>query len=296
MKNKEVDQNRWRGKPAATKMGPAAKLDAGFLWKQVEDVVVPQLRLSVVDHVVYLHLLRHTRLEGKRRLKFSISWLAHNIHLSTGPTREAVRRLAAYGALRLVERSKSGHVAEVRLPDEIRGVRAKRDRERDAARMNGNADIEEMDFLKTLELRRAIHARERGQCFYCLRQINPRAQCIDHVVPQAQGRCNSYRNVVSSCMECNSQKGERPAVDHLRRLYRERRLSAAELAGRFRALDLLASGKLRPVVANGVKEAGNARLGRRPLQERRGSTEAGERSFARSARSGLASLSNARLW
>jgi DNA-binding GntR family transcriptional regulator len=63
-------------------------------------------------------------LEGKRRLRFSIPWLARNIHLSVCPTREAVRRLAAQGALRLVERSKAGHVAEVRLPEEIRRVRA----------------------------------------------------------------------------------------------------------------------------------------------------------------------------
>jgi hypothetical protein len=47
-------------------------------------------------------------------------------------------------------------------------------------------------------------------------------------------------------MECNVQKGEKPADDFLRRLYRERRLAAAELAGRLRALDALASGKLRP--------------------------------------------------
>jgi hypothetical protein len=47
-------------------------------------------------------------------------------------------------------------------------------------------------------------------------------------------------------MECNSQKGEEPAEDFLRRLYRERRLNGTELAARLRALDALASGKLRP--------------------------------------------------
>lgn len=82
------------------------KLDAESLWKQIEDVAAPQLRLSVIDHVVYFHLVRHSRLEGKRRLRFSIAWLARNIHLSVCPTREAVRRLAAQGALRLIERSK----------------------------------------------------------------------------------------------------------------------------------------------------------------------------------------------
>jgi 5-methylcytosine-specific restriction endonuclease McrA len=224
------------------------KLDAVSLWKLIEDVVVPQLRLSVIDHVVYSHLVRHSRLEGKRRLRFSIPWLAHNINLSTCPTREAVRRLAAQGALRVVERSKAGHVVEVRLPEEIPGVRASTARARNAAREPDTMDIEDVDFLKTLELRRAIHAREGGKCFYCLRRITPRLECLDHVVPRAKVRCNSYRNLVSCCMECNSQKGERSAEEFLRWLFREHRLSAAELKDRFRALELLASSKLRPEI------------------------------------------------
>ena len=228
--------------------GSTSKLDAESLWKQIEDVVVPQLRLSVIDHVVYSHLVRHSRLEGKRRLRFSIPWLARNIHLSVCPTREAVRRLAAQGALCLVERSKAGHVAEVRLPEEIPGVRAHAKRARNAARQPGANGIEDVDFLKTLELRRAIHAREGDRCFYCLRQIPARLACLDHVVPRARVGCNSYRNLVSSCMECNSQKGERPAEEFVRSLYRERSLTAAELKNRLRALELLASGKLRPAL------------------------------------------------
>ncbi len=224
------------------------EVDAGALWRQIEDVAVPQLGLSVIDHVVYLHLVRHSRLEGKRRLRFSIPWLGSNIHLSSCPTREAVRRLAAQGALRLIERSKQGHVAEVRLPGEIRGVRANAVRARRAARLYSANGIEDVDFLKTLELRRAIHAREQGRCFYCLRQVPARLACLDHVVPRARVGCNSYRNLVSSCMECNSEKGERPAEEFVRGLYRGRRLTAAELKNRLSGLDALAAGKLRPML------------------------------------------------
>jgi hypothetical protein len=63
------------------------------------------------------------------------------------------------------------------------------------------------------------------------------------VVPQAQSGRNSYRNLVSGCLECNSWKGERSATDFLRWLYRKRGLTAAELNDRLLAL---ASGKLRP--------------------------------------------------
>jgi DNA-binding GntR family transcriptional regulator len=84
------------------------KPNAELVWKQLEDLLVPRLRLSVIDRTVYAHLLRHGRLEGKLRLRFSILWLGRHIRLSTGPVREAVRRLAAQGALRLVQREQSG--------------------------------------------------------------------------------------------------------------------------------------------------------------------------------------------
>jgi 5-methylcytosine-specific restriction endonuclease McrA len=227
------------------------KPNAELLWKQLEDSLVPRLRLSVIERTVYSHLLRHTRLEGKLRLHFSISWLARNIGLSTSPVREGVRRLVSHGALRLVQRSKAGHVVEVRLPGEIRAMRLNSIERRAAAKENEQRchaalNIEEADFLHDKVLRKTIHARERGQCFYCLRRTSSTVHCLDHVVPRSQSGPNSYRNLVSSCMECNVQKGEKSADDFLRRLYRERRLTAAELAARLRALDALAAGKLRP--------------------------------------------------
>ncbi|HET8922584.1 MAG TPA: HNH endonuclease [Candidatus Acidoferrum sp.] len=231
------------------------KLNAELVWKQLEDHLAPGLSLTAIERTVYAHLLRHSRLEGKLRLRFSIRWLARNIGLSTGPVRAAVRRLTAQGALRLVQRSKAGHVVEVRLPEEIRAERpnpieSRAEAGEDMADALAAVNIEEADFLQNITLRKAIHAREGGKCFYCLRRTSTAVQCLDHVVPQAQSGSNSYRNLVSSCLECNSQKGEKPAHDFLRWLYREGHLNSGELAGRIRALDDLASGKLRPELPN----------------------------------------------
>jgi len=236
------------------------KPNAELVWKQLEDLLVPRLRLSLIDRTVYAHLLRRSRLEEKLRLRFSIRWLARNIRLSTGPVRQGVRRLVAHGALRLVQRSKTGHVVEVRLPEDIRPERLNDIESRASAKEDGAGagaaiNIEEADFLLNTTLRKAIHARERCQFFYCLRRTPPAVQCLDHVVPRARLGCNSYRNLVSSYVECNSQKGEKAADDFLRRLYREGHLNANELAGRLRALDALASGKLRPPLAAVAKPA-----------------------------------------
>lgn len=217
--------------------------NAVFLWKQMEDVVAPRLRLAITDRVVYSHLVRHSRLEGKTEFRFSIPWLANSVGLCDDTVRQSVRRLISKGAVRLVERSSAGHIIEVLHPGQIRAAQSEG---RGTKRACEAADLEGLDFLHRREMREAIHARERGMCFYCLRRLTEATRCLDHVVPRAESGPHGYRNLVSSCLNCNSQKRDRPAGDFLRRLYRDRRLTVDELAGRLRALDALMAGRLRP--------------------------------------------------
>jgi hypothetical protein len=131
----------------------------------------------------------------------------------------------------------------------IRAIRAGKNGALEAMGAAGEppaSTLETTDFLKTWALRKAIHDRERGACFYCLRRSPANVRCLDHVVPRVRFGRNSYRNLVSCCLECNTRKGDRPAPDFLRALYRLGRLTPAELDGRLRALKDLAAGKLRP--------------------------------------------------
>jgi len=217
------------------------KLNAERLWKQFEDDLIPQLRLSVIDRAVYSHLLRHSRLEGKPRVRFSLAWLAHGARLCVGSARPALHRLFDNGALRLIECSKNGHLVQVRLPEEIRGVRMS-----EIVEPPRKARAVNIEGLQSGRLRRAIHARDGGRCFYCLRRVVRRRRCLDHVVPRAKLGRNSYRNLVSCCHDCNAVKKARPAHELLRWLFRERRLDSSELRGRLRALNALKAGKLVP--------------------------------------------------
>ena len=230
------------------------KIDAVEVWKEL-DALAPRLGLSVIDRAVYLHLLRRTRVEGKLRLRFSILGIAPQVGLSGGPVREAVRRLMDKGALRLIERANIGHLVEVRLPSEVRAPRGSRTATGGRDKLPGRVNLDEVDFLRTRTLRQAIHAREGGVCFYCLRRTPSRAHCLDHVVPRAKSGQNSYRNVVSCCVECNWQKKDHAAEDFLRELYRQGGLSRKDLSGGLRKLQALAAGKLRPKVS-GAQEAG----------------------------------------
>ncbi len=225
------------------------KLNPKLLWMQFEDVLAPRLGLSVKERAVYSYLLRHSLVVGKLRLQFAVMALARTLGLSIGAARQAVRRLDELGALRVLERSKSGHLAEMRLPEKIRAIRPGKNGALEAVGAAGKppaSTLEATDFLKTWALRKAIHDRERGACFYCLRRTPANVRCLDHVVPRVRFGRNSYRNLVSCCLECNSRKGDRPAPDFLRTLYRQGRLTPAELDARLRARKDLAAGKLRP--------------------------------------------------
>jgi hypothetical protein len=209
---------------------------------------VPRLGLNLTERIVYASLLRYSRLECKRQLRFTIPSFSRSVRLSEWSTREAVRSLAAKGALRLLDRSHAGHLAEIFLPDEIQDPPLDAPVALSLARRPRAADLDELDFLTVSSRREAIHEREGGRCFYCLRRCVVRGRVLDHVVPRARGGSNSCRNLVSCCVECNSQKGEMAAEDFLRSLFRQRRITSIELEGQLRALDALAAGKLRPVL------------------------------------------------
>ena len=226
------------------------KVNAKLLWIQFEDVLAPRLGLTIFDRAVYSHLLRHSLVMGKFRLHFSIYSVAQALGVSKGPVRKAVRRLDELGALRLIERSKTGHVAEMRLPEQIRAARPGKNGASREAEEPPASGLESTDFLSTGALRKTIHDREGGACFYCLRRTPADVQCLDHVVPRVRSGRSSYRNLVSCCMECNSRKGEVSAPDFLRTLYRQGRLTPTELDAQLARLKDLAAGKLRPSVEN----------------------------------------------
>src|SRR5260370_41366396 len=94
------------------------KIDVVEVCKELEDVLAPRLKLSVLDRAVYSHLLRHSRFEGKLRLRFSILWLAHNLGITARRARGSVRPLVDKEDLRLGERRHNGHGGEVALAGE----------------------------------------------------------------------------------------------------------------------------------------------------------------------------------
>ncbi len=200
---------------------------------------------------------------------FSIQWLARAVRVSGGPAREAVRRLAALGVLRLVERTKAGHLVEVRLPGEIRAARPGRS-------ISVKVSPLSQPHGRPPQLRRAGQPSSRSASrgfrlpAKLARFASPStpASAASALLPAsaypvaevsrsccARGSSSAATPIATSSPAASSatrKKSERPARDFLRHLYREQRLTTVELADRLRALNALAAGKLRPPIPSVV--------------------------------------------
>jgi hypothetical protein len=220
-------------------------VDVETTLKQCEDFLFPAKKMTLRERSIYYHLFRHTRLIGKEQGLFAIDPLAVSLGVSTS-VRDDLRSLHERGCIRIEDRSRNGHLIRVLLPEEIDGVVPKHEPAE-------TIDIELIDFFTDRRYLAALLARENGACSYCLRQVRPDNCQLDHVVAQAGGLNNSYRNIVVSCHECNTTKQAAAAADFVRFLYRRGLLSQRDLEGRLSALEMLQAGKLVPDIGQQVR-------------------------------------------
>lgn len=74
-------------------------------------------------------------------------------------------------------------------------------------------------FFRSLELKEKFdpHSRDKirkDPCAYC-GETSHDLRTVDHVTPKASGGSNSLSNLVSSCSECNNEKGSMSLLEYL---------------------------------------------------------------------------------
>jgi hypothetical protein len=217
------------------------------IFAQFQDHLAP--RLDVYEQAIYLYVLRHTVVEGKREeiigFKSARKKLAFGVGKAGTPPSEGIvydklKSLQAKGCIRVLGSERSGTRIQIVLPSEIANLVP-------AATSTLPIDLEALDFFALPENRKLILEREKWRCFYCLAKLDENNHVIEHVVSRPEGN-NSYRNVVGACRRCNNRKSDIPAEDFLRGLYREGVLSGDEFALRLSLLNSLLAGELKPVM------------------------------------------------
>ena len=153
---------------------------------------------------------------------FALVPLAKANNVSEFSVRERIRSLHEKGCIRIEERTKSGHLGGVLLPEERDGLIPK-----DSGL--SVVDVRTIDFYASRRYVSALLARENGKYFYCLRNLTSDNCALDHVVPKLAGVDNSFLNVVACCHECKALKQGNEAAEFLRSRYRTGLLSQGEL-------------------------------------------------------------------
>jgi len=226
----------------------SARFSAARVWAAIEDWLIPTLRLSSHERSLYYHLLRRTRLAGRRAVRMSRREAACVSGLSLFTAWHCLRQLAGKRCIRYLDHGLRGCLLEVRLPGEIAAqlVRASAQEQLALAPHVADRDLAgqprawpRSDRYRGVAFRRRILQREGGRCFYCRRVLRPGAWSLDHVVPVARGGSDVFSNVVSCCLRCNSEKALTPADEFLRQLRHMKILTSSQLRARLKALGSL---------------------------------------------------------
>ena len=69
--------------------------------------------------------------------------------------------------------------------------------------------------------RHNIFERDKNTCQYCGHKFDRRDLNLDHVIPRDRGGPTTWENIVCSCIECNTRKGNRTPREASMRLIRK---------------------------------------------------------------------------
>lgn len=216
-------------------------MDWQEIYKDIEDKLLPHYQCDIWERGLYYYLLGQSRVRSLESVTVPLSKISNALRCSDFQSRKTIRSLADKGCIEL-EQTRLGHSVKVLLPSELSLP--------EQLTEDTPIDIETIDFYKNRQYLPALLKRERGQCFYCLREIDEISCELDHVESQLNGGGNSYRNIVASCHQCNTKKQGGSAEDHIRQLFRKELLSEKEFECRLHALEALRDGQLKPEIQN----------------------------------------------
>lgn len=194
---------------------------------------LPDLICSVVDFLqpslfpyeaaVYWHLFRKAILgTGTQYTRASVRGMMQGVvtsssgqsdGLSYGAVQKALQGLEDKGALsKAGDTNREGTLYKVHLPEEIPSCQEKM-KQAQQAKPTEIDTKQELDFYNIRENRLKVFERDDYKCHYCGKQLTRFNATLDHLQPVSEGGDNSFDNLATACLHCNSQRGSRPVMD-----------------------------------------------------------------------------------
>lgn len=193
---------------------------------------IPEIICSIVDYLqpnltsyeaaLYWHLFRGSILEtGTQYTRKSTRGLmkgvvksssGQSVDLSYGSVAKSLRGLEDKGVItKSGDIDRDGTPFKIHLPEEIAICQKLMQETQPEVRP---IDIkEELDYYNVRENRRKIFERDNYKCHYCKKQLTRFSATLDHIQPVSEGGKNSYDNLITACLHCNSQRGNKPVMD-----------------------------------------------------------------------------------
>jgi 5-methylcytosine-specific restriction endonuclease McrA len=75
--------------------------------------------------------------------------------------------------------------------------------------ITGTEFAKQKRFPKVILTNNSLFSRDRHICAYCGGKFMPRKLSRDHVIPVSRGGPNTWKNVVTACIPCNTKKDNR---------------------------------------------------------------------------------------
>jgi hypothetical protein len=196
---------------------------------------LPEIFSSIVDYLqplllpyeaaIYWFMFRHSIVSNgdvfvrastrgmMRGVITSSSGQSHSLSLET--VRIALTGLEKKVAIKKAgDTNRQGTLYRIFIPEEIEICR-ERMKEVQAKEMPKVDSRRELDFYNIRENRLKIFEKDGYKCYKCGKQLTRFSATLDHLNPVSEGGDNSYDNLATCCLHCNSMRGAKPISDLL---------------------------------------------------------------------------------
>lgn len=200
---------------------------------------LPELFGSVVDYLqptlepyeaaVYWYLFRHSIVAtGDVFVRVSVRGLQEGVissmrsgregsPLSYKSVQDSLAGLCDKGAASIAgDTNREGTLYRIHLPEEVALCREamSKAQQKTPPQVDPKRDV---DFYNIRENRLKVFERDKYLCHHCGKQLTRFSATLDHLQPVSEGGDNSYGNLITACLQCNSQRGAQPLMDFLTR-------------------------------------------------------------------------------
>jgi hypothetical protein len=189
---------------------------------QIVDYLQPQL--YPYEAAIYLYLFRHSVIkQGTQRVRVSVRGLGSGVvksssgqseKLSYGTVQDALSGLEEKQCIRKDgDTNREGTPYFVLIPEEIPWCVDQMKTAQDNNASHTVDEIRDVDYYNIAENRLKIFERDSYKCKYCGKQLTRFSATLDHIQPVSRGGLNSFDNLVTACLHCNSSRGNRPVME-----------------------------------------------------------------------------------